>query len=360
MTRPRPDAGDLDLARSLTSISARVPQLRGHWDAISAAVEAHANAPISSLRLVSGRVIHAETVTGSSFAVKFGNPSAPLAGEVATLQFLANAECPVPSVIATDLTQGEPEWIATEWAGTRTLDAFLGECNDPEADIAGLHLVTGVAQIERAFAQVTRRGVPGAARNMAIELFEPWASHAVDGLAWLFSTNVTEPLHTAMDRVVTTALSAPMTAGPLDYHASNVVVGNADPSLTIIDLGSIGFDWPGRRLAQYAMSVRSGVPGGRFRTALTPASVTQFAQHLAEIHGGDLVSSIYEVDAHALLIAAIAATQLRAVDTGAASPERTVGWGAIETRRTSLRPVVLRTLSSDGPANDVREFLARN
>lgn len=334
--------------------------MHGHWDAISVAIEAHANAPISAMRSVSGRVIQVETATGSSFAVKFGNPSAPLAREVATLRFLANAACPVPFVIATDLTNEDPAWLATEWAGTRTLDAFLGECDGQESVDTGLRLSDAVGQIERAFAQVTQRGVPDAARAMALELFEPWATHAVDGLAWLFSIEVTERWHTVMARVFKTVLGAPLTVGPLDYHASNVVVGDLDPSLTLVDLGAIGYDWPGRRFAQYAISVQSGVPRGEFRTALTPASVTQFARHLVDIHGGDLASRINEVDAHSLMIAAIAATQLRIVEVGEASAERTVGWGAAETRRTSLRRVVLRTLTGDGPANEIRGLLARS
>ena len=263
-------------------------------------------------------------------------------------------------MIATDLTSEDPAWLATEWVGTRTLDAFLGECDDQEIDDTGLRLSNAVGQIERAFAQVTQRGVPAAARAMALELFEPWAIHAVDGLAWLFSIEVTEQWHTVMARVFKTALGAPLTVGPLDYHASNVVVGDLDPSLTLIDLGTIGYDWPGRRFAQYAISVQSGVPRGKFRTALTPASVTQFARHLVDIHGGDLASRINEVDAHSLMIAAIAATQLRIVEVGEASAERTVGWGAAETRRTSLRRVVLRTLTGDGPANEIRGLLARS
>lgn len=336
-----------------------MPELHGHWDEISVAVEAHANAPILAVRRVSGRVIQVETGTGSSFAVKFGNPSAPLAREVTTLRFLANAACPVPFVIATDRTHDEPEWFVSEWAGTRTLDAFLAECDDPVADVTGLQLSAAVGQIERAFAQVTQRGVPEAAREMAFELFEPWATHAVDGIAWLFSTEVTERLHEVMGRVVMTALGAPLTVGPLDYHASNIVIGDADTRLTIIDLGAIGYDWPGRRLAQYAMSVQSGGLRGQFRTALTPESVTQFARHLVDINGGDLASRVNEVDAHSLMIAAIAATQLRAVEAGEASKERSAGWSAIETRRTSLRTVVSRTLTNDGPANEVRELLAR-
>ncbi len=351
--------GDPDLEACLAATSAQLPQLRTHWDAISAAREAYANASISSVRLASKRVIHVETVAGLSFAVKFGNPSAPLAREVSTLRFLKGAKCPVPAVIPTNVTHGEPEWIATEWGGNRTLDEFLDQCTESQADLAGLQLATAVAQIEGAFAQVTRQGVPGAARQMAIKLLEPWADHAADGLAWLFASEATDRLRMAVDRVVKTALSASLTAGPLDYHASNVVVSNSDLRLSVVDLGAIGYDWPGRRLAQYAMSVQSGVPGGRFRTALTPASVTQFGGALAQIHTGDSGSHVNELDAHALMIGAIAATQLRAVSTGAASAERTVAWGTSETRITSLRTVILRTLSGDGPANDVRELLAR-
>ena len=359
MTLARPD-GDPDLAECLASTSAHLPQLRSNWDAISTAIEAFANASISSIRLASKRVIHVETVTGPSFAVKFGNPSAPLAREVATLRFLSRTGCRVPIVIATDAMSDEPEWIATEWAGTRTLGAYLGECTASEADVAGLHLAVAVGQIERAFAEVTRRGVPEKAREMALKLAEPWAASAVVSLASLFAIEITGQLHTTMERVVETALSAPLTAGPLDYHASNVVVGNTDPRLTVIDLGAIGYDWPGRRLAQYAMSVQSGVPGGRFRTALTPEAVTHFAQRLATIHGGDGLVCAREVDAHAILICSVAATQLRAISAGAASPERTVGWGDGERRRASLRRIVMAKLSADGPANEMRCVLGQH
>ncbi|NBQ33648.1 MAG: hypothetical protein EBU21_17140, partial [Proteobacteria bacterium] len=318
MTLSRRDE-DPDLEECLAATCAHLPQLRSNWDAISEAIQAYANASISSIRPVSKRVVRVETVTGLSFAVKFGNPSAPLAREVSTLRFLKGAKCPVPAVIPTSVTVGEPEWIATEWGGNRTLDEFLDQCTETQADLAGLQLASAVAQIEGAFAQVTRQRVPDAARQMAIKLLEPWADHAADGLAWLFASEATDQLRMAVDRVVKTALSASLTAGPLDYHASNVVVSNSDFRLSVVDLGAIGYDWPGRRLAQYAMSVQSGVPGGRFRTALTPASVTQFSEALAQIHTGDLGSHVNELDAHALLIGAIAATQLRAVSTGAAS-----------------------------------------
>ncbi|NBP77726.1 MAG: hypothetical protein EBU62_09560, partial [Proteobacteria bacterium] len=182
MTLSRRDE-DPDLEECLAATCAHLPQLRSNWDAISEAIQAYANASISSIRPVSKRVVRVETVTGLSFAVKFGNPSAPLAREVSTLRFLKGAKCPVPAVIPTSVTVGEPEWIATEWGGNRTLDEFLDQCTETQADLAGLQLASAVAQIEGAFAQVTRQRVPDAARQMAIKLLEPWADHAADGLA---------------------------------------------------------------------------------------------------------------------------------------------------------------------------------
>ena len=60
---------------------------------------------------------------------------------------------------------------------------------------------------------------------------------------------------------------APMTFGPLDYQAKNIVLNNQLKPY-FIDFESVGWDWPARRLVQYLTSLGAGHSDGQFFSLL--------------------------------------------------------------------------------------------
>ena len=169
---------------------------------------------------------------------------------------------------------------------------------------------------------------------MARELIAPWVEAAPPALEWL-GVEARWASVTCVAAFGEAAMASPLTVGPLDYHAGNVVTG---ASTTIVDLANVGWDWPARRVAQYAFATGSRA-GGTFRSALVRPVVEAAAFTLAVVHGGSQARWSEAIVAHALVLVATAAWHLRHVATGRADPERTASWGDVDRRRASLRAV---------------------
>jgi hypothetical protein len=278
------------------------------------------------------RVARTVLADGRLVAVKVGTRGNSPAREAATLRFLHDRGASVAQPLAWG-DDGDG-WLATAWAGDVTLDAALAPSGAP-VEAIGLGLVEALATVEAAFAPRTAGGAPTRAVMMARGLLAPWVEAAPPALAWL-GVEARWASAACVAAFGEAAMASPLSVGPLDYHAGNIVTG---APMTIVDLANVGWDWPARRLAQYAFATGSNA-GATFRSALrAPPVVEAAASTLAMVHGGSHLLWSEAIVAHALLLVATAAWHLRHVATGRADPERAASWGDVDRRRASLRAV---------------------
>lgn len=251
-------------ARALGSAVASVGQARGN--------------PVGAPG-VARRVARVALADGRVVAVKVSARDAPAAREAATLRFLHGRGASVAQPLAWG-DDGDG-WLATVWAGDVTLDAALAGASDAPVEALGLGLVEALATVEAAFAPLTAVGAPPGAVATARELIAPWVEAAPPALEWLgVEARWASVAYVAASGEA--AIASPLTVGPLDYHAGNVVTG---ASTTIVDLAAVGWDWPARRVAQYTFATGAS-PGGTFRSALARPVVEAAASMLALVHGG--------------------------------------------------------------------------
>ncbi|HEU5317592.1 MAG TPA: hypothetical protein VFX49_15875 [Chloroflexota bacterium] len=265
---------------------------------------------------------------GGTAARKIAAPNAPVTREAVVLRFLHSRGCPVPRVLAADETT-----LLTEWAGDVTLDDALQE----GGDVDGGALLAAVRSVSDALASATTVK-PGAAEALAADL-RRWTAALPDALGWLGLG----PVPTLLGPVAERALECAPRPGSLDYNARNVVLSPSGPVL--IDFSAVGYDWDERRAAQYALSAGADRPDGTFRSALTEVVV----KGAWDAEG---------IDAHEVVLLAIAVEQLRQVATGSARRERAAAWGGVERRRESLLRLLARPLCADGPAAVLRAAIA--
>ena len=322
-------------ARALGSAVASVGQARGN--------------PVGAPG-VARRVARVALADGRVVAVKVSARDAPAAREAATLRFLHDRGASVAQPLAWG-DDGDG-WLATVWAGDVTLDAALAGASDAPVEALGLGLVEALATVEAAFAPLTAVGAPPGAVATAGELIAPWVEAAPPALEWLgVEARWASVAYVAASGEA--AIASPLTVGPLDYHAGNVVTG---ASTTIVDLAAVGWDWPARRVAQYTFATGAS-PGGTFRSALARPVVEAAASMLALVHGGSKARWSEAIAAHAHVLVATAAWHLRGVATGRADPERMASWGDVDRRRASLKAVA-ESLAPLRPHRYLRQALA--
>lgn len=254
-------------------------------------------------------------------------------------------------------------WLATSWAGDVTLDAALQRADEREARTLGLRLVTALGMVEAALLGSTRDTIltPNAeAVALSRALRAPWVEALPNAFAWLDVAPAAIRRATAWVREAIDVRSEPLTLGLLDYHAGNVIVPDigsnptsSDP-LIVVDVGTIGWDWPGRRVAQCALATGvssanphadDGAQGGTFRSALDREVINAAGRAMAMVHGGNANDWSDAVIAHALVLLATAAVHVRAVREGVAHPARAQSWADVSGRRAALHEVVTSVLS---------------
>jgi hypothetical protein len=324
--------------------------------------------PVTSVATVgngSRRVARVTLADGRVVAIKHFSTDAPAqtnaARVAATLRFLRDRGAHVPEPLAWG-EDSECGWLAMEWVGDQSIDEALQNPNEhqPRAvEELGMGLIEAVATVEAAFAPLTNAGPPRDAVAMARQLLSPWIDEASSAIAWLVPTGDSLPSEIGFAQVGAAALASPLSVGPLDYHAGNAIVGRNGTRTTIIDLDHVGWDWPARRVAQYAFATGSGQAGGTFRSALVvPTVLDAAAGSLSLVHGGDVSAWRAEIRAHAIILVATAAWHLRQVLGGSAHPARAAAWHSVDERRASLR-VLADQLLEDGPTVPRTELVRR-
>ena len=303
--------------------------------------------PIASVAAVgngSRRVARVSLADGRAIAVKLFPSNAPTASSAAaTLRFLHGRGALVPEPLAWgDGVDGAHGWLAMAWAGDRSLDEALHDerAGHPTATALGLGLVEAVATVEAAFAPLSASPTPHDARAMLRQLLAPWIDASPSALIWLGVPRHAVVSGADLARIGSVAMASPLSVGPLDYHAGNVVVEGRGARTTIVDLDHVGWDWPARRMAQYAFATGTtpAQSGGTFRSVLVVPEVRDAAAAaLALVHGGAALAWREAIVAHAIILVATAAWHLRQVVEGSADPARAAAWQAVDERRAALR-----------------------
>ena len=282
--------------------------------------------------------------------------------EARVLELLAAASCPVPRVLGTD---PETRFIFFEHRGRSTLDDL---CQTMKAGSAALSraVVGGFCEIESVFAARREELVPlesqaGTRRQLALRDRRSLRG-AEEGLARLAggSRATKSEIRHLIDllRAITERLgSRPPTLGCMDYNARNIVVEESTHRPCFIEFAKIGWDWPERRLVQYATSMGAGREDGSF-VGLIDCQVTDYyAAQDADDHPGKALA----LDGHHLHFSLNAFAMLAgAVE----SPDRPANralldvWRRPPRRLRQLVQAVARPLSDDPMCGDFRRSVA--
>lgn len=315
--------------------------LAARWPEVVRALPAGWQRGVEKVTPVSARVWRIQLVGGSTLALKVGAARQPAPAEAGLLALLTRRGCPTPRVLASG--GRDPGWLATEWCGDPTLDDVA-----PDGQAWAGALVDAVIAVERALAPLGEAG--DRHRAFLREAALPWVTAAPVALEWLVERRLLPDELAALEQACALALDSRPGLGSLDYNARNVVIGHL--GLRLIDFPSVGFDWTERRLCQYGTATRS-----RFACVLDVRAVARFARAMAPESLASQESVAQRVDAHAVLLLATAAAQLRLVAKGQAHSSRQEAWKDVEDRREQLRAMLRLPLAMTGPAAALRRRL---
>jgi len=287
--------------------------------------------------------------------------------EASTLQLLHSCGCPVPRLVGTDPDTG---CTVTEWSGDQTLDDACQGAAPGGLGPLTEHVIEGFLALEAAFhrnVQALRpMAFPGcdarSVRESWHDLVSPPALRLDDILdrpeasTGLAGARIV-PL---LERLVQTLASAPMALGATDYNARNIVVGG-DGDVRFLEFAKLGWDWPERRLVQYATSLGAGRQNGRFVSLLTPEAATRYAVCAAPARGIPAGDVLARLDGHLLVFYLLAASRLLGALADGSSEHAAAllaAWPNAEDRLDQVRSALSCPLSSDPDVGELRACFA--
>ena len=256
-------------------------------------------------------------------ALTAGRTDDLLAVEQKVLDLLAKAGCPVPRVLGVD---AETHFLFLEHRGDRTLDEVC-QTDAKAGGLLGRRVVSGFCAIESALAEreadIDGCVSPAATRDQVRATAANILDGAADGLQCLLSRcgadrssaniRITSGFNAAsvgelealLLEIWEGAVSLEASLGSTDYNARNIVV-DATGEVSFIEFAKIGWDWPERRLVQYATSLGAGRENGGFVGTLDAAAVQQYARSKT----GSEAERAFAFDGHHLLFHLNAAAML--------------------------------------------------
>ncbi len=181
--------------------------------------------------------------------------------------------------------------LLTQWAGEATLNDV---CQDRPVSIPtiGEWFVDHFVSLEQRFAASRDELLP-----FAYPMNYPqFLRDSLDGVLHLASEEFGIP-STILDYMESQISAMTPTLGPLDCNAQNVIFSG--DALRFVDLSRIGWDWPERRLVQYAFCL--GAYGGEPRCVLTRQTVRQYAHAMSRLRQLPVESLEIAVDTHCFL-----------------------------------------------------------
>ncbi len=195
-----------------------------------------------------------------------GHPHDLLETETAVTRCLANAGCPVATVLATDPESGT---VYLEDVAHLTLDDVVQSAHPTARARLGDRVIEDFHCLQLAFSQsddeLRARVAPGTDQEAIRESF----------LEVFSKLDVDAPLGDGLLELAHTLSKRPLHLGPTDYNARNILITETGEP-TFIDLAKVGYDWPERRLVQYATSLGAGRPGSTVTSLLDPISLRYY------------------------------------------------------------------------------------
>ncbi len=334
--------------------------LRRHVASFSSTQQAVINldelsAGVWSVELEDGsRVVAKHQAFGSSTE---GAADDLLIVESKVLGILAEHGCLVPRALAVD---PGTRFIYLERCGDRTLDDHAQEFGiSPDLSAK---LVAGFCGIEHVLSEQCELLLPHVSRAVTrrhhAEVATSAPAEAQEGLAVLLShcgarDSAGQALVARLDDIWMTLSQREPTLASTDFNARNVVIDDATGTVSFIEFAKIGWDWPERRLVQYATSLGAGREDGEFVCPLSPEFVMVYAKEVTD--------GVFALDGHHILFHLQAAAMLcRSLAQPSLPHHRALlhAWKRPQHRLRQLVDILSSPLTSDTPAADFRSLFS--
>ena len=287
-----------------------------------------------------------------------------LAVEQRVLALLRERKCPVPRVLGADPSA---DLIFFEHVGEETLDDAARSAGPDRLQRLRERFVSGFLGIEQAFAdcrqELEPHVSPAASRDQLPAALDQARDGGRDGLQGLLrrcgqasSGSALRELEERLDELCSRLAGEEPSLGSTDYNARNVVVDSGNDAVSFIEFAKIGWDWPERRLVQYATGLGAGARGG-FAGLLDRAAAGLYARSAP----GDPARRAFALDGHHLLFHLNAAARLcGALDRPGLEPNRALlkAWRQPGLRLRQLCAAVSAPLGGDIMTTDFRKQFA--
>ena len=287
-----------------------------------------------------------------------------LAVEQRVLALLRERNCPVPRVLGSDPSAGI---IFFEHVGDETLDDAARSSGPGRRQRLRERLVSGLLRLEQAFADCRRElephVSPAASRDRLPAALDRARAGALNGLHGLLERcgrghgQALRELGELIDGLCSRLAAEEPSLGSTDYNARNVVVDRRSGAVSFIEFAKIGWDWPERRLVQYATGLGAGAEGG-FAGLLDRAAAGRYSSSAR----GDRARRAFALDGHHLLFHLNAAARLcGALDRPGHEPHRALlkAWRQPDLRLRQLCAAVSTPLGGDTMTTGLRRQFAR-
>ena len=312
------------------------------------------------------------TQTGTAIVVKHqpfarltqGAPYDLLDVEQLVCGRLRAAGCPVPEVYGISAEDG---LIFLEWCGDRTLDDLCQEADPNVLPEYTDRAICGYLATETFFRtsgpSLSDRAFPGCApedvRASWAEVVES-AGRSLPNLVACLNPTATPGLKRISGCLsdLTHALGqAPPVLGPTDYNARNIVVNPETRDLRFIEFAKLGWDWPERRLVQYATSLGAGRADGGFHGLIDRRTAACYAARAASIQETDSDKILRRLDGHHLAFHLLAGARLLAAlsnPSNAHNAALLVAWRNPQKRLEQIRQALALPLSDHSSNCELR------
>lgn len=276
-----------------------------------------------------------------------GKPYDLLDVEQKVTTLLQHDHVAIPQIVATDHTLGLSVY---EWCGNQTLDDF---CQHTHTTDIAPRVIQTLLNLEQSFHKNTTilhpHIAPGSTSQDTLTSFE----EATTTLTQLLHALLPYPQESAIPQhwqtILQTLKQAPLTLGPTDYNARNIVLSDTHQP-HILELTKIGYDWPERRLIQYATSLGAHLPNGQIIGLLTPQNAADYAQTTAKYRSVSAQQILTCLDMHHLIFFLFCTMQCLHASKQSDHP-----WQNINTRLQNIKTALATPYSQNVDTNFFRQ-----
>ena len=253
---------------------------------------------------------------------------------------LLDDDVPVPPIVATIPQEG---LIIYDWCGDQTLDDV---CQHHLPQSLPQKIINTLRHLEHSFQkhtpQLTPYIAPGSTQQDTQTAFKEATTTLTQALPHLIPPNnhSQTQLQKHWQNIQTQIQKAPLSLGPTDYNARNIVLSNTHQP-HILELAKIGYDWPERRLVQYTTSLGAHLSTGQIIGCITPQIAQNYAQKAAQNRTTSADQILTTLDRHHLIFYLFATLQCLQAHNSSNHP-----WQNIDTRLNNIRTALSIPLSN--------------